>query len=410
MNRQISPLLKPLLLSTAMFAAMGGPALAPALPAIKEAYHEIPNIEFWTKWLVGISGLFAAMGAPLFGWLSDNWDRRKALILGLGMWGVFGSSGMFDQPFWTLLAARAALGLSLGGLLAANSALIAGSFKSVERRRMMGVQSTCTSTGVIFALAVSGFLANLHWQWSFALYLSALVILPLALGAPAPPAKTHEQSKSKAASPFSSSFLLVCLFAVMGMAAFNIIPTQIPFFLQQEHYFASAHIGLVLTILPITSGITGSMYAFISQRFTLWNLFILSGALMFLGFGLVSISATPLMIILGLGMVGVGIGISMPHVNVIISTIIPGRAVGRALGILAGCKFFGLFVSPLIMQPALAVWGYRGMFFFGGALLLVVALILIIIGPVVLARDVAAGRCIPEQPVPGNRPDTLRET
>lgn len=411
MKPRISPLLKPLLLSTAMFAAMGGPALAPALPAIKEAYHEIPNIEFWTKWLVGISGLFAAMGAPVFGWLSDNWDRRKALILGLGMWGVFGASGMFEQPFWTLLAARAALGLSLGGLLVTNSALIADNFKAVERRRMMGAQSTSTSAGVILSLVVSGFLADIHWHWAFSIYLLALAVLPLALRTTSSsPAEPYNLNKSKAASPFSGSFLLVCFFAILVMAAFNIIPTQIPFFLQQEHYFASAHMGLVLTVLPITSGITGRMYTFISQRFKIWNLFVLSGALMFLGFGLVSVSDTPLMIILGLGLVGMGTGSAMPHVNVIISTIVPGRAVGRALGILAGCKFFGLFASPLIMQPVLTQWGYRSMFCFGGTLLLLVALLLSALGPTVLARDVAAGRCVPEQPDHGINHNTPGET
>ena len=409
MKTRISPLLKPLLLFTAMFAAMGGPSLAPALPAIKEAYHEIPDIEFWTKWLVSISGLFAAMGAPLFGWLSDKWDRRKALILGLGMWGVFGSSGMFEQPFWSLLAARAALGLSLGGLLAANSALIADSFKAVERRRMMGAQSTSTSAGVILSLVVSGFLADIHWHWAFSIYLLALAVLPLALHTSVPTAKPHEQDKSKKASPLSGSFLLVCFFAILGMAAFNIIPTQIPFFLQQEHYFASTHMGLVLTILPITSGITGRLYAYISQHFKLWNMFVLSGTLMFLGFGLVSVSTTPLMIILGLGLVGMGTGSAMPHVNVIISTIVPGRAVGRALGILAGCKFFGLFASPLIMQPALTQWDYRGMFCFGGALLLLAALFLAIVGPVMLARDVSAGRCVPEQPDHGINQNTPGE-
>jgi len=83
-----------------MFAAMGGPALAPALPAIKEACHEIPNIEFWTKSLVGISGLFAAMGAPLFGWLSDNWDRRKALILGLAVCSSLAAHYCFLSPYF----------------------------------------------------------------------------------------------------------------------------------------------------------------------------------------------------------------------------------------------------------------------------------------------------------------------
>lgn len=393
MEHKISPLLRPLLLMTAMFAAMGGPALAPALPFIKASYHGLPDIEFWTKWLVGISGLFAAVGAPLFGWLSDNWGRRRALLLALVMWALSGASGMLEQPFWTLLAGRAALGLSLGGLLAANTALIADSFDHLERRRMMGVQSTCTSLGVIFSLVISGLLADLHWHWCFSIYLLAFLALPIGLATPTPPPATTE-SNDKVPSPFVGSFMLVSLYALLGMAAFNVIPTQIPFFLKAQGDFAAKHLGLTLTVMPVVSGITARFYASISRRFTFWNMFVLAGLLMLAGFALIGISTNTVEAVAGMALVGAGIGTSMPHVNVVMATIIPPRSVGRALGALAGCKFFGLFISPLIMQPVLAASGYRDMFLFAGGLLFSGALLLALAGPKIHARDVSNGRCL----------------
>jgi MFS family permease len=399
MKDKLSPLLRPLLLITAMFAAMGGPALAPALPEIKATYHAIPDIEFWTKWLVGISGLFAAIGAPLFGWLSDNWGRRRSLVLALAGWGVFGGSGMIEQPFWMLLMGRAGLGLSLGGLLAANTALIAESFGSMERRRMMGLQSTCTSLGVIFSLIISGWLAELHWHWCFSLYLLALVALPLALLTPTPkasPAPTGERPPS----PFVGSFLLITLFALLGMAAFNVIPTQIPFFLKQEGDYAARHLGMALTIMPIVSGITARFYATISRSTGLWNLFLMGGGFLMAGFFAISFSHGSTLSLTGMALVGIGIGISMPHVNVVMATIIPPRSVGRALGFLAGCKFLGLFASPLIMQPVLAASGYRDMFRFAGVLLFLGAVLLAVAGPRFHARDVRNGRCLTDEPTP----------
>jgi MFS family permease len=101
-----------------------------------------------------------------------------------------------------------------------------------------------------------------------------------------------------------------------------------------------------------------------------------------------------------MALVGIGIGISMPHVNVVMATIIPPRSVGRALGFLAGCKFLGLFASPLIMQPVLAASGYRDMFRFAGVLLFLGAVLLAVAGPRFHARDVRNGRCLTDEPTP----------
>ena len=58
----IARTLQIVLLFTAMFSSMGGPALAPALPSIKATFATLPDIEFWTKALVAITGLFSALG------------------------------------------------------------------------------------------------------------------------------------------------------------------------------------------------------------------------------------------------------------------------------------------------------------------------------------------------------------
>lgn len=377
-NRHI--LLQTLLLCTAMFSAMGGPALAPALPAIQAAYHDIPNIEFWTKALVAISGLFAALGAPLFGWLSDNWGRRRSLILALAAWGLSGASGMLDQPFWTLLAGRAFLGLSLGGLLASNSAMIADCFINREQRSMMGLQSTFSSMGIIFALIVSGLLAELHWQWPFALFLSAFLVLPLTIAAPKGGNNPTADLAAKPGLPFSAPFLLVCLFGFMGMTAFNIIPTQLPFYLKQQGMHAASNIGMLLAVLPVTAAIAGRLYGRISMRFTLWNMFLFSGALMLTGFSLIAISRGMAGTIAGLAFVGMGFGTAMPHVNVVMATIIGAEARGQAMGFLTSSKFLGLFASPFLMQPVLAWFGYAPMFLFAGALLMLSALLISVLG------------------------------
>lgn len=358
-------LLPVVLLAAALFSSMGGPALAPALPAIRLAYHDVVHIEFWTKMLVAVSGLFSAIGAPLFGWISDRYGRKQALNLALTCWGLFGILGLFPQPFWTLLAGRAAFGLSLGGLLAANTAMIAAAFDHDRGRQMMGLQSSFASIGIIIALIVSGWLADLHWRLVFTLFIAGFLVLPFGLACPEP-----QRQINGGAPPVSGSFswglMFLCLFGFTAMLAFNIIPTQLPFFLKQHYLESASHIGLVLAVLPLSSAVAGRIYARLSGIVAWWNLFLVTGSLMLAGFVTLALAESIGVLVAGLVMIGGAFGLTMPHVNVVLTQLVLPDRRGRALGILTSCKFLGLSASPILLQPLLNSYGYHGMLFRSG--------------------------------------------
>jgi MFS family permease len=353
-----------------MFSAMGGPALAPALPAIKAAYAPVPHIEFWTKTLLAVTGLFSAVGAPLFGWLSDRWGRKRALVAALLGWAFFGSSGMIPQPFWTLLAGRAALGLSLGGLLAANTAMIADSFGADRQRRMMGLQSAFSSSGVLLALIVSGWVAGLHWRWSFSLFLLGFAVAPLVLACPEPARRDSRPQEAVGAAPFAAGLAGLCLFAFMVLVAFTIIPTQLPFFMKQQGVHSAARMGLLLAFMPLSAAVAGRVYARVSPRLGLWNLFPFAGLAMLAGFEVLSRTTGLAHLIGGQVLVGLGCGLAMPHVNIVLARLVPQERRGRAMGLLTGSKFMGQFFSPILLQPVLVYSGYGVMFQTAGWIML----------------------------------------
>lgn len=362
--------LQAVLLCTAMFSAMGGPALAPALPAIKATYSQIPHIEFWVKMLVAVSGLFATVGAPLFGWISDIYGRRQALILAIGLWAVAGASGMLPQPFWSLLAGRALLGFSLGGLLAANTAMIADRFERHQQRHMMGLQSSFSATGVILALIISGWLADLDWRLVFMIFLPGFALLPLAIRSTDATAPAGPTAK---APVFSLAMGLLCFFGFMASLAFNIIPTQLPFFMHAQGAESSARIGILMAVLPLSSAITGRVYAHLSHVFTMWNLFLFSGIFLLAGLWTVSYAADVPGMVAGLGLIGVGFGTAMPHSNISLAHVVPPEARGRAMGIMTACKFLGFSASPILLQPVLVQTGYSATFRIAGSIMLGVA-------------------------------------
>lgn len=363
-----------ILLTTAAFSSMGGPALAPALPAIKAAYSEIPDIEFWTKTLLSVSGLFSAIGAPLFGWMSDTLGRRKSLVLALLCWGVCGVSGMIAQPFWLLFVGRMGFGLSLGGLLAANTAMIADSFSKEKQRRMMGLQSSCSSGGVILSLLISGMLADLHWRLAFGIFLTAFLVLPFAWKLPEPVRRIeHEGGKQRVSLINHLGPVLLFFFGFMAMFSFNIVPTQIPFYMQTVGVQNSAHIGMALVLLPIASLISSRLYARVSKPFGRWNFFLVAGGVLLTGFYVLFLLEGLASVLTGLLLIGFGFGLAMPHVNVTLAQIVSPEGRGRALGTLTSFKYLGLFFSPILLQPILASKGYVTMFHTSGWLMMAAA-------------------------------------
>ena len=365
-----------ILLTTAAFSSMGGPALAPALPAIKAAYAEIPNIEFWTKLLLSVSGLFSALGAPLFGWISDVFGRRRALLLALLCWGGCGASGMIPQPFWLLFAGRMGFGLSLGGLLAANTAMIADSFAGQGQRRMMGLQSSCGSAGVILSLLISGWLADLHWRFVFGAFLAGFLVLPFVWTLPEPPRSSGGgDAKPRGSLLHQAGPALLFFFGFMAMFAFNILPTQMPFYMKSTGVQNASHIGMMLVLLPVSSLLSSRLYARISKPFGMWSFFPLVGVVLLAGFYALFLMPGSVSLALGLILIGLGFGLAMPHVNVTLAQIVSPQGRGRALGLLTAAKYMGLFLSPVLLQPILARKGYVAMFHTSGWVMLASAVL-----------------------------------
>lgn len=373
-DRRSAGYLALVLLFTAMFASMGGPMLAPALPGIRDTYVEVPHIEFWCKKLIAVTSLFSAIGALLFGWISDRYGRHRALLSALLIWGVFGASGLIKQPFWTLFLGRAMLGLSAGGLVTANTTLIAASYAREQQQRMMGLQATFSSLGVVVALVLGGLLANIHWQWVFAIFLLAFVIYPFAVAIPTPVSHEPVKESGSFGGVIWSRGLLLFLFGFVIMVGFNVVPTQMPFYLQEHGAHSPRAIGFLVAILPAASAVGGRLYASWSPRINPWRFFILIGVIMWTGFHAMGLWPGAINRALALVFIGLGAGLARPHVSIALLRYIPKEAQGRALGIMATSLMLGAFISPSVMEPILTRGGYIAMLRTAGWLMLVAAL------------------------------------
>jgi MFS family permease len=123
--------------------------------------------------------LFIVLAGPLTGWFLDRKGRLPLLIPAMLLYAIAGSSGLYLDSIWSILAGRALLGVAVAGIMTSATTLIADYYKGPERSQFMGWQAAFMNFGGIVFLTAGGGLAEMGWRWPFIIYLSSLLLVPL---------------------------------------------------------------------------------------------------------------------------------------------------------------------------------------------------------------------------------------
>jgi len=132
--------------------------------------------------LIGtVRSLLQAITAPLWGYSADRYSRKKVIVLGTGVWGVWTIMCGLAQNFGQLLAVRAISGIGLGCLMPATFSLIADMYPPRRRGRALGILEGLGVLGIVIGTLGLGFLATPDlWRWGFFL-LGAFSVISGAL-------------------------------------------------------------------------------------------------------------------------------------------------------------------------------------------------------------------------------------
>ncbi len=113
--------------------------------------------------------IFETVSAPFWGYAADRFSRKKIMMLGTGIWGLWTIAVGFAPNFDMLLILRAVSGLGLGCLMPATFSLLADHFPQARRGMAMGVIGLVGMLGTIVGVLVLGlFTAGEMWRWGFA--------------------------------------------------------------------------------------------------------------------------------------------------------------------------------------------------------------------------------------------------
>ena len=115
--------------------------------------------------------------APFWGYAADRFSRKKVIILGTGIWGLWTLLCGLTQDFGQLLVIRAVSGIGLGCLMPAAFSILSDSYPPEKRGRALGTLEGIGVTGIVIFTIGLGMLATADlWRWGFIL-LGSLSVL-----------------------------------------------------------------------------------------------------------------------------------------------------------------------------------------------------------------------------------------
>ena len=337
-----SSLVKATLLFTSMLTPMAGMSIAPALPLIQAYFVDLANVELWVRLVSTLPALFIAGTAPIAGYIVDKFGRKNVLVISTTVYGLSGVAGYFTSTLSILLLSRALLGISVGGLMTSVTTLIADYYVGADRARFMGLQAGFIGLGGASFLVLGGLLAETDWRAPFLVYLAAFVILPLivlALYEPLPSEKYEEKptpvsdpggsvaesilaaGSDISAGPEDASVpirLIIFVYTIMlgSQIIFNLIPVQIPFYLQEVIGASASQSGLAISVTAFFFALAAMQFGRIASL--LDHISVLPPAFVLIGAGylLISLGGGWPLIVLGLLLGGIGLGILIPNLIV----------------------------------------------------------------------------------------------
>lgn len=370
-------------LAAAGLTLMAAAIIAPSLPAMAEEFAASPGADVLVRLALTVTSLAIAISAPLSGLVADRWGRRPLLVGALLLYAASGTAGLLVSDLNPLLVTRVLLGLAVGGIMTAVSAIITDWFDGPRRAAFLGRQQAAASLGGVVLLPVAGLLAAVSWRAPFWLYALAIVIVPFALltlprgtrgGAPV----GSHAAVSGVAPRTGRRVAGIYLVALLATLAFFMAPTQLPFLL------ATAGAGPAVAGAAIAGGMLSSVagaVAFPMVRRRLSPTAITVVSLASLGVGWVVVGAAGgvvFLIMVGLLIGGVGVGLAVPNLNLRLAELAAPHLRGRILSGLVAGIFLGQFLSPLVLQPLIHSAGIAGAFLWSGLALTATALVTIV--------------------------------
>lgn len=224
-----------------------------------------------------LSGLFFVLFNLVAGLLLaraiDRGNRVRILAIGVFAWSLATAAQGYAEGFWSLAAARIAVGIGEATAFPAAMSLIPDLFRVQARGRAVAAFQSSTFVGIVGGTVVAGVLgAMLGWRMMFvACGLAGMVAVAL-LFTVREPARSHAQTAAPEGESYLAGMLAACrrVLGLPGMPALmvgfgltsmmtSVLAAWGPAFLLRSHGVPLAQVGLVIGPSVGIGGIVGTI-------------------------------------------------------------------------------------------------------------------------------------------------------
>ncbi|MCQ4631062.1 MFS transporter [Shinella sp. CPCC 100929] len=363
------------LLFISTLTIMSGATISASLPGIAARFADVENVALLSRLVLTLPAMFIALFSPAAGFLVDRFGRKPLLLASLGLFAVAGASGLILDTLPGLLIGRAVLGLAVGGIMTATTALVGDFFQGPARDRYMGLQQAFAGIGGTIFLTGGGFLAEVHWRGPFFIYTVAILLVPAALAFLPEPRRVRPAGPATGRGRLDgrTTALLALLFlaAAVNMIAFYMIPTQLPFYLESLGFAAPSLAGTAIGAGQLVGVASALAFAPFRRLLGIMGVFGLGFVSAGLSFLLLSGAESYGSVLAAMAVSGICMGTIMPNFAAAAMLLAPPALRGRISGLLVSGIFAGQFLSPIVSQPLITATGYDGAYMIVGSVVLV---------------------------------------
>lgn len=354
------------LVAATWLAVMASAVIAPVLPKITATFRGTPHENVLVALVATLPALFISVLAVPSGLLADKVGRRRILLVGLAVYGLFGILPIWLHSLGAIVASRACVGFTEAMIMTAATALIADYFSGKRREHWFALQTGSANVVAVLMIGLGGALGEANWRTPFAVYGLSFLLLPLVLFLIWEPMKLSlgiaESGQSHLDGESSSEFqwagtIWICIITAFVSTAFYVVVIQLGFLLTERGFTSPKLIGKGTGIAVLAMPLGAILFRFLRARFI--SKLALSLVLSSAGFFIVALTRGYASTVAGAALNDIGSGLALPTLMSWAMSTLPARVRGRGTGAWQSAFAFGQFASPLVVLGLASLLGGR---------------------------------------------------
>jgi MFS family permease len=298
------------------------------------------------------------------------------------LFGIAGGACGFVRDFNLLLALRFLQGMGAASLASLNVTIIGDLYSGNELAAAMGYNATVLNIGTASYPAIGGILATLGWFYPFFLPFIAIpmgFLVLFSLKNPGP--KNRQGLKVYLGNAWKGIksrqiFILFLTSIVTFIILYGPYLTYLPILLSHSFQASSFTIGIIMSIMSLTTAVSSSQLGRLSKRYS--HKTLLLSAFIFYAVALVIIPFIHSLWLLPLPIIifGMGHGMTYPNIQTLLAALAPSENRGAFMSINGMVLRLGQTLGPVLMGIVLLGWGIQGVFYAGAVCSMAMSMLL----------------------------------